>query len=156
MAKFIYRLQNVLDVKLKLENQARTNFSLAAAKVNDEEERLSALYAEKTDYEDDYRKKSSGKLNVFELKQARDNISYIDGRITAQKKNVEMAKKSLEIARFQLNEAMKERKIHEKLKENAFEEFIHEENEAEKKEIDQLVSFRYNDKGKRVKTDGEE
>lgn len=156
MAKFIYRLQNVLDVKLKLENQARTNFSLAAAKVNDEEERLSALYAEKTDYEDDYRKKSSGKLNVFELKQARDNISYIDGRITAQKKNVEMAKKSLEIARFQLNEAMKERKIHEKLKENAFEEFMHEENEAEKKEIDQLVSFRYNDKGKRVKTDGEE
>lgn len=156
MAKFIYRLQNVLDVKLKLENQARTNFSLAAAKVNDEEERLSALYAKKTDYEDDYRKKSSGKLNVFELKQARDNISYIDGRITAQKKNVEMAKKSLEIARFQLNEAMKERKIHEKLKENAFEEFMHEENEAEKKEIDQLVSFRYNDKGKRVKTDGEE
>ncbi|MGN0513551.1 MAG: flagellar export protein FliJ [Lachnospiraceae bacterium] len=156
MAKFIYRLQNVLDVKLKLENQARTNFSLAAAKVNEEEERLNALYAEKTAYEDDYRKKSSGKLNVFELKQARDNISYIDGRITAQKKNVEMAKKSLEIARFQLNEAMKERKIHEKLKENAFEEFMHEENEAEKKEIDQLVSFRYNDKGKRVKTDGEE
>ena len=59
MAKFIYRLQNVLDVKLKLENQARTNFSLAAAKVNDEEERLSALYADKTDYEDDYRKNSS-------------------------------------------------------------------------------------------------
>lgn len=156
MAKFIYHLQNVLDVKLKLENQARTNFSLTAAKVNEEEERLNALYAEKTAYEDDYRKKSSGKLNVFELKQARDNISYIDGRITAQKKNVEMVKKSLEIARFQLNEAMKERKIHEKLKENAFEEFIHEENEAEKKEIDQLVSFRYNDKGKRVKTDGEE
>lgn len=156
MAKFIYHLQNVLDVKLKLENQARTNFSLAAAKVNEEEERLNALYAEKTAYEDDYRKKSSGKLNVFELKQARDNISYIDGRITAQKKNVEMVKKSLEIARFQLNEAMKERKIHEKLKENAFEEFMHEENEAEKKEIDQLVSFRYNDKGKRVKTDGEE
>ena len=93
---------------------------------------------------------------MFELKQARDNISYIDGRITAQKKNVEMARKSLEIARFQLNEAMKERKIHEKLKENAFGEFMHEENEAEKKEIDQLVSFRYNDKGKRVKTDGEE
>ena len=38
--------------------------------------------------------------------------------------------------------------IHEKLKEKAFEEFMQEENEAEKKEIDELVSFRYNDNGK--------
>jgi flagellar FliJ protein len=43
---------------------------------------------------------------------------------------------------------MKDRKIHEKLKENAFEEFKIELNNEEKKEIDQLVSFTYSDKVK--------
>ena len=35
-------------------------------------------------------------------------------------------------------------KIKEKLKEKAFEEFVHEMSESEKKEVDELVSFTYN------------
>lgn len=38
-----------------------------------------------------------------------------------------------------------ERKIYEKLREKAFEEFKQELNAQEKKEIDELVSFNYND-----------
>lgn len=148
MAKFIYRLQNILDVKLKLESQAKTAFSLAAAKLAEEEGKLEALYRAHLDAQEIYRKRSIGVLNLMELKEAKDTVEYIKEQIAEQKKAVEYAKKMLEVARFQLNEAMKERKIHEKLKENAFEEFIHEENEAEKKEIDQLVSFTYNNNGK--------
>ncbi|MCM1468618.1 MAG: flagellar export protein FliJ [Alistipes sp.] len=148
MAKFIYRLQNVLDVKLKLESQAKTAFSLAAARLNEEEEKLNALYRAQLDAQEVYRQRSMGILDLMELKSAKDMVEYIKEQIVQQKKAVEQAKKMLEVARFQLNEAMKDRKIHEKLKENAFEEFIHEENEAEKKEIDQLVSFTYNNNGK--------
>ena len=43
-----------------------------------------------------------------------------------------------------MNEAVKERKIHEKLKENQFEVFLQELNQEEMKEIDQLVSYQYN------------
>lgn len=146
MSKFIYRLQNILDIKVKLETQAKTNFSLVAARLNEEETKLEGLYVKKSEYEEDYRVKSMGKLNVMELKFAKDNIEYIKGRIEEQKEVINNVRRELEIARFRLNEAMKERKIHEKLKENAFEEFLQEENAAEKKEIDQLVSFRYNDK----------
>lgn len=39
---------------------------------------------------------------------------------------------------------MVDRKTHEKLKENEFEEFKSELNSIEKKEIDELVSFKYN------------
>lgn len=148
MAKFIYRLQNVLDVKLKLESQAKTAFSLAAARLNEEEEKLNALYRAQLDAQEVYRQRSMGILDLMELKSAKDMVEYVKEQIVQQKKAVEQAKKMLEVARFQLNEAMKDRKIHEKLKENAFEEFIHEENEAEKKEIDQLVSFTYNNNGK--------
>ncbi len=42
---------------------------------------------------------------------------------------------------------MKERKIYEKLKEKAFEEFKAEVNAQEQKEIDQLVSFRFRSAG---------
>ena len=43
-----------------------------------------------------------------------------------------------------MNEATKERKIHEKLKDNQFEVFLQELNQEEMKEIDQLVSYQYN------------
>ena len=58
------------------------------------------------------------------------------------------AQRNLDKAREKLNEAVADRKVHEKLKEKAFEEFKAELNNEEKKEIDQLVSFTYNDKGK--------
>lgn len=148
MGKFIYRLQNILDVKLKLESQAKTTFSLAAAKLAEEEQKLEALYRAHEKAQEVYRERSIGVLDLMELKEAKDMVEYIKGQIAEQKKAVEYAKKMLEVARFQLNEAMKDRKIHEKLKEKAFEEFMHEENEAEKREIDQLVSFTYNNNGK--------
>ena len=43
---------------------------------------------------------------------------------------------------------MKDRKVHEKLKEKAFDEFKLELNDQEKKEIDEVVSFNYNDNNK--------
>ena len=51
--------------------------------------------------------------------------------------------KEVEVAREHLNEAMKERKTFEKLKEKAFEKFVAEENQKEQKEVDELVSYRY-------------
>ncbi len=42
--------------------------------------------------------------------------------------------------------AVKERKFQEKLIENAFEEFLHELNAQEMKEIDEVVSFNYNNR----------
>jgi flagellar FliJ protein len=41
---------------------------------------------------------------------------------------------------------MQERKMHEKLKENKFEEFRKEINAQEAKETDQVVSYQYNNK----------
>ena len=43
MAKFTYKMQNILDIKYKLETQAKTAFSIAAANLNKEEEKLEAL-----------------------------------------------------------------------------------------------------------------
>lgn len=47
---------------------------------------------------------------------------------------------------MKLTAAVKERKVQEKLKEKAFEEFLQELNAQEMKEIDEVVSFNYNNR----------
>ena len=40
MAKFVYKMQSLLNIKEKLEEQAKTAFGLAKAVLNEEEEKL--------------------------------------------------------------------------------------------------------------------
>ena len=40
MAKFVYKMQSLLNIKLKLEDQAKTAYGLARAALNEEEEKL--------------------------------------------------------------------------------------------------------------------
>ena len=51
MARFRYSMQSILDIKLKLETQAKQEFSTAHAVLDTEEARLGALYDRKADYE---------------------------------------------------------------------------------------------------------
>ena len=49
-------------------------------------------------------------------------------------------------ARENANSAPKERKIFEKLREKAFDEFVFEENRKEQKEVDELMSYKHGTK----------
>lgn len=55
-----------------------------------------------------------------------------------------MAQKNLDIARGKLNQVMVDRKTQEILKDKAFEEFKRELEATESKEVDEVVSFKYN------------
>ena len=68
---------------------------------------------------------------------------FTEEEIGKQKAKVNVARKNLESARVRMEDAVKERKIHEKLKEKAFEEFMAEEAAAEMREIDGLTSYTY-------------
>jgi flagellar FliJ protein len=47
MARFRYRLQNVLNIKEKMEDQAKQEFSTARMLLDDEEEKLMSLKQKK-------------------------------------------------------------------------------------------------------------
>lgn len=143
MARFRYRMQNILEVKEKLETQARNEFAVAAAKVNEEEAKLEALDARRREYEEALRRLCEDTLNVRAIKDAEDDIEVMKYHIQIQKINVLNAQKQLEVARQKLTAAMQDRKTHEKLKEKQFDEFMAEEAAKESKEIDELVSFRH-------------
>ena len=143
MARFRYRLQKVLNIKLKLEDQAKQEFSTARMLLNQEEEKLEALLERKREYEDRARELLSGVLNVQEIETNQNAILTMDGYIADQRMHVEKARRRLEDARERMTVAMQERKTQETLREKAFEEFLREENRAESKVIDELTSYTY-------------
>lgn len=143
MARFRYRMQNILDVKEKLESQAKNDFAIANAKLLEEEEKLEALKNRKTEYEDHLRSLYEASLDLFEINKTQDAIDNMKLRIEEQEINVKHAMKNVDLARERLTEAMQERKTHERLKEKQFEQFLLDEAAKESKEIDELVSFRH-------------
>lgn len=146
MAKFIYRMQNILDIKMRLETQAKTAYAEANNRVLEEEEKLNELYRRKAEYENAYRECAQGDVDFAGMARFSQAVDTMQQYIKRQIVSVNVAKKNLDLARGRLNEAIQDRKTHEKLKENAFEEFKQELNDQEKKEIDELVSYKYNNK----------
>lgn len=43
MAKFVYRMQNILNIKEKIENQEKIAYGLANARLAEEQEKLQAI-----------------------------------------------------------------------------------------------------------------
>lgn len=146
MAKFRYRMQNILNVKMKLESQAKIAYGIANQKYLDEQKKLQEIVLRRNTYERILKESMTGSINVREVTHARADVNTMKTLMRRQMIEVHKAELALEDARRALNEIMQERKTHEKLKEKAFQQFMEEEKAAESKEIDQLVSYTYNNK----------
>ena len=143
MAKFIYKMQSLLNIKEKLEEQAKTAYGLAKAALNEEEAKLAELIARKNQYVEKKRQEMSTSINVHELTQLEHAIKSMEYRIAEQILVVRQAEKNVQLAQAKLENAMKERKIQEKLREHALEEFLKEMEAADQQEINELVTFRF-------------
>lgn len=143
MAKFVYRMENILSIKYKLEEQAKNVFAEAKHKLDLEEQKLEEIYQKKDIYEKKLSSQVVNQLELLEIKRLEDSIEILKYKIRMQMIAVNAAKQEVELARIKLNEVMIERKTQEKLKEKAFEEFKKELNDEERKEVDELVSFMY-------------
>lgn len=143
MARFIYKMQSILDIKLKLEDQAKTEFGLANAALAEEENKLAELTVRRQRYERRAKELMSGVINPVEIRENKRAIDIMKTMIRNQMVQVQVARKNVEIARKKLNDLMVERKAQETLKEKAFEQFKRDLLAEEAKEIDALVSYTY-------------
>ena len=146
MAKFKYRMQSILNIKEKLEEQAKNEFAAARRRLDDEEEKLENLKKRKAEYEEEGRRLRMSALNILDLNDNKNAMDTMDEYISLQQIEVNRAEAFLEEARVKLTEAMKETKIQNRLREKAFEEFKKEINAQEAKEIDELTSYTYGQK----------
>lgn len=150
MARFRYRMQSILDIKLKMETQAKQEFAEAKMKLDLEEERLAALRERRENYERRAREQLMGALNCRDMAENKEALLRMDEYIALQLLQVREAEKKLEQAREKLAEVMKERKSHETLKEKAFEQFLLDEKKQEGKEVDELTSYTYGQRQREV------
>ena len=96
-------------------------------------------------YERKLKETMQNDIDVKEVLHAREDFNAMKVIVRRQMMEVHKAEKELEDARLALNSVMQDRKIHEKLREKAFDEFKHELAVAESKEIDELVSYTFSD-----------
>lgn len=146
MAKFVYRMQSILNIKNQMETQAKMELGQAQRRLMEEEERLSELYDRRRGYLEEGRKLRKEALKVQSLRDNEYALARMEEFIEDQKLNVRKAEEKVEAARAKLEEIMKERKAQEKLRERAFEQFVHELNAQESKEVDELTSYTYGQK----------
>lgn len=143
MAKFVYRMQSILDIKYKLEEQERTAYGIASQRLQEENKKLQQLMLRRMNYEKRAGELAVGRIDVRAIHENKRAIDTMKSLIRDQIMHVHAAEKEVELARKRLQAVMVDRKAHEKLREKAFEEFKSELAVEEAKEIDQLVSFSY-------------
>ncbi len=144
MPKFRYRMQNILDVKEKIESQEKIAFGIAMAAFQEEQDALQKLLVSRAGYERRLKEmQEGGTLDLREIQSCKSAIENLKYRIKDQMLKVRKAQNNVNVARIRLDNATKERKTHENLKEKAFEAYKMELNAEEMKQIDQLVSYTY-------------
>lgn len=143
MAKFIFKMQSLLSIKCKLEEQAKAEYGIELVRLREEEMKLEALIAKKEEYQDRLTDAVQDALNIREIKELENCVEHAKYNINVQKFVISQQQQRVEKAREKLDNAMKERKTYEKLKEKAFEQFKIEIEAQERKEVDELVSFRF-------------
>ena len=137
-------MESILQIKYKMEEQAKTAYGNAHARLIKEQKKLEELVEKRQYYEDKLTNLMHSKLKILDIKQCENDIEIMKYYIKLQQVEVKKAEQQLEAARIRLNDAMVERKTHENLKEKAFEAFMLEYEAEQRKEIDELVSFQYN------------
>ncbi len=137
-------MQNILNVKEKLETQAKNEFAIAAAKEREEEEKLNAVIARRDERERSLKELASAEsLDIREITEEENALEVMKYHVSQQRLNLAAARQELEVARDRLTAAMQDRKTHEKLKEKQFDQFKADEAAKESKEIDEIVSYRH-------------
>lgn len=136
-------MQNILNIKLQLENQAKMEFGRQQMRLREEQDILQEYIDRKESYLEEGRTIRGSVMRASQLRENANALTAMDEIIELQNEQVAIAEERVKEARAKLQEVMQERKMHEKLKEKAFEQFMKDENAAEGKAVDELTSYTY-------------
>ena len=141
MAKFIFKLQTLLKVKIQMEDNLKNDLGKAIQKFEEEKAKLRRLEFEKSRYIMEFNEKSR-KTTVNNLIKFNNYISFLAVKILNQKENINLASRNVDKIREELIKIVKERKILDKLKEKKYGVFQKELLKDEQRLNDEIVSFK--------------
>ena len=149
MARFVYRMQSVLNIKQQTENQTKMEFAVAQAELNKQLDILEEYITRRDNYlkeAEELRNEDSLKLqDILDNQYA---TARMDVMIKQQAQIVRQYEDRVEKVRVKLTRNIQERKMQETLRDRAFSEYLEEQKQEEAKENDQRTSFTYGQRQK--------
>ena len=146
MARFKFRMQNILNLKQKLETQAEMRFAEQKKVLNEAIAAKEELLRKRESLGEEALRLRSDALDILEIQNNELSIRLCEEDIILAEQRIKREEATLELRRKELESVMKERKAQEKLREHAFQQFLKDEAAAESKAIDELTSYSYGQK----------
>lgn len=143
MARFKYAMENILNIKTKIEEQKRMELGRAIAAYNQAVETRQSIRRQVDAIREEFSQSTGIKLTAERLVEMNRRVSYYERSLKSQELEVIRRSKVVDTKREALKHALEEKKIQEKLKEKALEKFVEEEKATEQKHLDEVVGYRY-------------
>lgn len=146
MKKFEFELETVLKIKCRIEEQRKIELHQAQTERSEAERRLNQRQNEVSDMSRRYQKFMTGRFDPALATYYHYYLTWLNQMLDQDRQYLEFCDSMLEKARYQLSEAAKERKILDKLKEKAYQEYKARELYEEIKFLDELGTNRFFDR----------
>ena len=144
MKKYSFRLQPVLDIREKTLEDKRLEMAQVIQLLNEQQDGLGKLLAKQDAYKEELESLSlEDDLNVCSLANFKNYMVNLQTQIKQQEANIENTKKALRVKQDAVNEALKDVKVLEKLKEKQSQKFYRDIEMKEANEIDDISTARY-------------
>ncbi|EDP69244.1 hypothetical protein CAT7_09390 [Carnobacterium sp. AT7] len=139
MTKYQFSMEKVLDWRSDTEEEKKKNLVQVQQSKQQQETILRRLIDENIKIKND--SLSTNRIDVLR----RQNLykDMIDEKIIHQKNVVNKAEKEVEVARIELMEAHKDRKVMEKLKEKEYTLTMEQEKQEEQKQLDEMATLSF-------------
>jgi flagellar protein FliJ len=141
---FRFKFQKAFEYKLEIEEDAKYNLLKKREKEEEEKKKLEDILKKEKEFIIEYEKIKIGRLDVNKMIEYQSYFEVIEKEKKNQREYLQ--KVSLEVIKLQEDyfEARKERKIFDKLKEKAEEEYKKEELKKEQNIMDEISNNIFN------------
>jgi len=144
MNRFRFRFASVLRYREILEETKRRGFGAAMDHYRHEEARLKRIDGEIAGLEKLMERSGQGRISVQDLQNKYNYARVLDRERDAQERAMKAAEQEVEKRRRELVEAMKQKKIFERLRERDREIYEDEVRKEEQKMLDEFSVQRFN------------
>ncbi len=141
---FKFKLQRVLDLKLKQENEKKNQISTLMQAIKEKEEELENFKNEKRQKELSLNENRKKGISILEIRNISHYLLFVEKKMNIVRLEISSLETNLNQKRLECLELQKERKTFEKLKEKEYEKYLYNEKKEEEKTIDQIVTFKKN------------
>lgn len=143
MKRFAFRLQRVLDIKSTIEKVKNRDFLAAYSEFQRAITKLKDIVSTRNKYQDNLHKLEKEGIELTSINFYFRYFRMLENQISYQHRMIDIAKEEMEKRRLILLDAVKERKILERLKEKKREQFNYEIAKDEQMVSDEISGVKF-------------